>query len=329
MQAKLNVTLKVLAYSDPQVSNNPRLRSVDWLRDISGQDVNNPKSEAFSIPCGGSVTVFDGTRALSTGPSSAFDLSLLSVDAASRYRLAWTGGTNPVFRTGRSLAMSGVQLTFTVASNGTVTVVANSVVFGAVQTGDEVFVPHTTTGDAANAIDVINAGYWVVLSKTDNSTLVLVRPSGQDFEAVSETVTLTSNGQFVAYSAAGVQVGDSVDITAGFSISAQRTFEILAVTDTFIEFVSTTPIPDESGITPGASGLSIYYSSKVFLYVESTQEIVVRANGDTGNTQRVSAFDSSDAQKPGIYMRRGPTWALTLVNRSATAAEVIVIHAES
>lgn len=328
MQATLNFTTKLLAYGDSTVSSNPRLRFVDWTRDVSGIPVSDPKSESHRIDPGQSLSVFSGTRSTTIDGTSAFSLALLSVENASTYRITNTAGTAPGFRTARAVAVGGVQLVFTVNANGTLGVAAAAAIFGSVVAGDHVFIPHTTTGDAANEISVLNAGYWVVLGVTDTQNITLVRPTGEDFEGVGETVTPTINGRFKVYSAAGVQIGDGMDITAGFSAAAQKIFTVTAVTDSFVEFVSSSPLPTQTGILPGAAGLSFYSESKRLVYVEATQEVVVRINGDVGNYQRTEPFDPSDSTKPGFYFRTGPTWSLTLYNRSSVAVDATILMVE-
>lgn len=328
MDSTLNVSTKILAFADAEISSNPRLKNVDWYRDISGMPVADPRSEAHSIAPGASKTIFDGTFASTIDGTTAFDLTLSTLDA-SRYRIAHSAGTAPGIRTGRALALNGISVTFTVNSNATMTVsVPAGPDFTAVQVGDHVFVPHTTTGDASSPVSVLNAGYWEVLAKASSVNITLVRPTGTDFEGITQTVALTSSAQLRAYSAAGVQIGDSVDITAGFSLSTRKTFEIVVVTDLFVEIVSTTALAAQAGILPGATGLVFFSTNKLFLYIEANQECAVRVNGDTGNYQRLSPPDASNTLWPAQYMRRGPTWLLTIVNLSATTVNVMVIHAE-
>lgn len=327
MNGLLNVTTKILAFGDSAVSSNPRLKFVDWYRDMAGTPVADPQSESHSIAPGGSKVVFDGVFASGVDGTTAFDLELSSLDA-SRYRMTWSGGTDPAFRTGRSLALNGVAVTLTANPNATLTVTTPTPQFASVAVGDEVFIPHTTTGDAANVISVLNAGRWTVLGKASNSSITLVKPVGFDFEGVTQTVTLSDNAQFRAYSATGLQIGDSVDISAGFALATRKIYTVEAVTDTFIEFISTTPIAEESGIIPTASGIAFFTSNKSFVYVEANQECAVRVNGDTGNFQRLSPPDPSNALAPAQYMRRGPTWSMTIVNLSAVTVDVTVIHCE-
>lgn len=328
MNSILNVTTKIVAYSDNEVSSNPRLKTADWLRNQTGVPVTNPQSHAYSIVPGGSKTVFDGTLASTIDGTTAFSLALSTIES-STYRITHTGGTAPGFRTGRALALNGIAVTFTVNSNATVTVtVPAGPDFTNLQVGDDVFVPHTTTGDAANVLSVLNAGFWQVLGKASNTNVTLVRPAGQDFEAVTQTVTLTANSQIRGFSAAGLQVGNSIDISAGFSLTTRKTYTVLRVTDIFVEIVSTTALPSESGILPGAAGMQFFSQNKRFVYVEANQECVVRVNGDTGNFQRMSPFDASDTNSVAPYMRCGPTWLLTVVNLSPNTVNLLVIDCE-
>ena len=328
MDAFLNISTKILAFTDAEISSNPRLKNVDWYRDISGMSVADPRSEAHSIAPGASKTIFDGTYASTIDGTTAFDLSLSTLDP-SRYRLTHSAGTAPGIRTGRALTLTGISMTFTVNSNATMSVsVPAGPDFTAVQVGDGVFIPHTTTGDASSPVSVLNAGWWEVLAKASNVNITLVRPSGTDFEGITQTVALTANSQFRAFSAAGVQVGDSVDIAAGFSLATRKTFSVVAVTDAFVEIISTTPLAAQAGVLPGATGLVFFSTNKTFLYIEANQECAVRVNGDTGNFQRLSPPDASNASWPAQYMRRGPTWLLTIVNLSPTTVNVLVIHAE-
>ena len=328
MDAYLNVSTKILAFTDSEISSNPRLKNVDWYRDISGMPVADPRSEAHSIAPGASKTIFDGTFASTIDGTTAFGLSLSTIDP-SRYRLTHSAGTVPGIRTGRALTLNTIAVTFTVNTNATMTVsIPAGPDFTAVQVGDGVFVPHTTTGDASSPVSVLNAGYWEVLAKASSVNITLVRPSGTDFEGITQTVTLTANSQFRAYSAAGVQIGDSVDITAGFTLSTRKTFEVVAATDLFVEIISTTALAAQAGILPTATGLVFFSTNKTFLYIEANQECSVRVNGDTGNFQRLSPPDASNASWPAQYMRRGPTWLLSIVNLSPTTVNVLVVHAE-
>jgi hypothetical protein len=328
MNDTLGLTLKLLAFADSEATNDPRLKHADWLRNITGVQVRNPKTQSFHLAPGATTEVFSSLRATSTDATTEFSVSLLPLLGASRYRFAWTAGTNPVLRAGRLLAPTGMSLTFVANPNGTLTLQSSAPLFAGVVPGDSVFIPHITTGDTANLISVMNAGFWTVLSVGGTQSISLVRPVGCTFEGVSETVAIISNDQLRAFSAAGVQVGDSVDVLAGFSSATQSTFVVASVTDAFFEVVSTTPIPNETGILPGSTGLLFYDALKRLVYIECSQEAVVRVNGDTGNFNRLEPIDPSDPCRPGIRLTWGPTWSLVLVSRSPLQADVTVITCE-
>jgi hypothetical protein len=327
MNGTLNLTVKIVAYADPQVSSQPRLKFVDWLRDMASVPVIDPKSEGHQLQAGETKTIFDGTRATTLNGTTAFDVTLSPLDP-SRYRFTYSAGTDPTLRAARNLTPSGIELTFAVNANATVTLSSASPVFSGVLAGDSVFIPNTTTGDSANVISVINSGYWQVLQVSSTSLITLIRFAGADFEAENQVVTPASNTQLRAYGPTGVQIGDSVDLSAGFSTATLQTFEVVAVTDKFFEIISTTPLPAEAGILPTASGMVFYTDTKSFLYIESTQEIAVRTNGETGSSQRVQPVEPNESSRVGTYMKRGPTWSLVLVNRSTSQADVTVISGE-
>jgi len=329
MDAFLNATLKILAFGDKSFNSNPRLRYVDWNRDASGIQVRDPKAEAHTIDPGATKLIFDGTRSTSI-TSAIFAVSLSALDP-SRYRITWTGGSNPGFRTDRSLTLSGIAVTFLVLANNTANLSVPTLAafdFTAVQPGDTILIPGTATGDTAGPVSPLNSGYWQVLAVLNSKNLSLSRFVGSGFEATNETVTLSSNSQLQAFSTAGVQVGDKLDISAGFAISTRKTFDVVAVTSSFVEVISTTALPPETGITPGTQGMIFYTDAKSFLYIEADQEAALRLNGSTDNSQRLSPIEAGNPDRPGPYLKRGPAWSLSIVNRSPVTLNVVVIHAE-
>lgn len=331
MNSTLNIITKLIAFSDQTINSNPKLRSVDWTRDISGLAVEDPKSEGHKIPVSGSKLVFDGLRSTTLDGTTAFSLALLPINP-SLYRITHTGGTNPSFRASRSLTLNGIALTFTVNLNNTVALSVPSLAssdFAAVQVGDQLFVPHTSTGDSSNVLNILNAGFWTVLAKSDNQNLIITRDTSMgSFTGVSETATLTSNSQIRAFGSSGVQIGDSVAITSGFQTAAQKTFIVTAVSDSFIEFISSVALANQTSITPTASGMIFYTETKRFVYIEADQECTVRLNGDSSNVCRVSPAVPGDPYAPGIFFKTGAVFSLTVVNSSSSTLNLLVITAE-
>jgi len=325
----LNLTTKITAFSDQVINNNPLLKNVDWTRDQQGILVTDPKSIPFTIDPNSSLLIFNGLRTTTIDATTTFAVSLSILDP-STYRFTVTAGTPMGTRTDRALTLNGIALTLTVLTNATLDVVVQTGALfnlGSVQSGDTVFIPGPLTGDAVTPFNALNQGFWQVLSIISATHIVLVRPAGQSFSGATETQTLTANSQFQAFSAAGVQVGDTVDITAGFSQATRRTFTIKTVTSQFFEIVSATPLALDTGIQPGAAGMIFYNNGRTFLYIEADQEAAVQVNNDTGLTQRISPIIAGDPANVGVYMKRGNTFALTLVNRSQSPLHALVISA--
>lgn len=328
MDAIFNFYSKILAFGDRTVNSNPKLRLVDWERQIGGVSVSDCTSKGFALIPGETKTIFDGTRALTIDGTTAFSLSLLT-NSSSTYRITHTAGTAPGFRTGRNLTLNTCSVTFVINSNNTVTLtVSGASDFTNVVSGDMIFIPHTTTGDAANVLNVLNAGYWQVLAKNSNTNLVIARLAGTTFEGVGETVALTANTQLRAYSASGVQIDDTLTVSSGFSTSAQTSFKVSNVTDLFVEFTSTLPLPNETGVIPTASGLAVYTDAKRLLYLESDQDCVLRLNGDSGNSCRLSPIEAGNPDSIGPYFKWGHVYSLVVVNKSTSTLNLTVITAE-
>lgn len=212
----LTLNSRILAYEDTVQTNNPYRRSVDWKRDYQGLPVYNPKSESFQVSGLTSYEVFSGERTTGIDLSTEVDLTALSDGAT--YRMRWTEtGTSPGFRTARDVSgmvdAEGLDAVLTLLSGNVVTVTSEGgSVFGDVEIGDVVYIPGQSTGDTS-LFDTLNEGEWTVLAASATQ-LTLTRPSGVDFTGATETVEITDADQFQVFSAAGVQVGDTLDLTS-------------------------------------------------------------------------------------------------------------------
>lgn len=323
----LTITTQALAFEDASATSNPAQRPINWKRSITGLTVYNPSTELHPIDPLGSKTVIDGARTTLMDGTTEFSLELSDLDPT-RYRITNTGGTAPAFRTARTVTANGVELTLTVLANQSMTVAAAAgTPFSNVQVGDVFFLPGVSTGDGASPFNTLNLGEWTVLAAS-GAQLTVARPTGTLFEGVSEVVTPTSNAQVQAYSSAGVQVGDTVDLSDGFATTSLRAYEILAVNPAYIEILSTVALGAETGIVPGAAGMVIYTAAKRFLQVEVDQECVVRVNGDSSDFNKVTPWIAGEGGLPGTFLVTGPVWRLVLVNRTNVPLNAAVLSAE-
>jgi hypothetical protein len=322
----LTIISQALAFDDDEASSNPSRLPVNWKRTIANIAVDHAATEPLQIEPMGVATVIDGTRSTSIDGTTAFSIAPNPIDA-SRYRIARTGGTPPLFRTDRSLALSGVALTLAVTPSLAMTVTAVSGSFSGVLPGDVVFIPGVSTGDSAGPFNVLNEGFWTVLTVTA-TVLTMTRVSGQVFNGVGESVTPGSNTALQAFSASGVQVGDTVELVSGFATTSRRAYEIVAVTPTWIEFLSTAPLGAETGVLPTATGILFYTNAKRFIYIETDQECVVRLNGDTGDKNKLVPWVAGQKNFVAEFRMTGTVWKLVLVNKASTTAQAVVISAE-
>lgn len=325
----LTFIYQALAFDDEDTTSNPTQTPINWSKAIKNLSCDHPSTQEFPIDPNGTVTLFNGTRTTSIDANSAFSLALSALDP-SRYRVTYVPGESaaPAFRTDRSLVVTAIDLAFVVNANQSVTVTpATGDPFADVVVGDNVFVPGTSTGDSASPFNPLNEGYWSVLSKSGTS-ITLTRFAGEVFAGYTETVTPATNDVFQAFSTAGVQVGDTVQISAGFSTSAQHSYEVVAVNPNWFEFESTAPLGPETAVVPGVSGLSFYTSAKKFIAIECDQEAVIRLNGDTSDFNRVEPVVPGDRNFPGLFIKFGPVWQIDVVNKSSAVARVVVLSAE-
>jgi hypothetical protein len=158
------------------------------------------------------------------------------------------------------------------------------------------------------------------------ASLVLGRSGA--FSGRAEAIGVTAAAQVVAYAAAGIQVGDSVDVTAGFAPAVQGSYTISQVTPKWFEVTSARGIPAQAGITPGVTGFQFYSALKRWVRIEVDQEAAVRFNGDTSNNIRISPVAAGDEEQTGWLDKFGATYSLVLVNRSAVAMNALVQSVE-
>jgi hypothetical protein len=320
----LTLIIKALSFDDDAVNSNPAQKGIDRGRTLSGLTVENDETLKVMVDPGASVTVFDGSRTLGHDNTTDLQLTLSPLDP-NRYRVTCTSGPSPAFRTNRNLATSGKNVQWQVNANqtATLTITAYSPPWSV---GDTLFVPGASTGDSPSAFNALNEGYWTILAASGNQA-TLARFPGEVFSGFTETVTSPDNNALQAFSAAGVQVGDTIDISAGFSVTAQHSYDVVAVNPNWVEFISTAPLGEEVA-QPGQAGFVIYDAAKRFLYIETDQEVVVQVNGDTGNYNRVEPVLPGDKKFVGPYMKWGHAWKLVLVSRSTARANVTVCAAE-
>lgn len=328
---KMIIANRVLAYNDTQISNNPLRKQVDWARNYMNLEVLAPKSNSFVIAAGATLNVFSGLVSTSIDAATEFTLSI-NLAVSGHYRFNWTAtGADPVFRTKRTFNPNTKTYTWVVNSNTTVTLTSslagdfvNAVV------GDWIYVPDATLGDTGTSpFDPLNSGYWYIIAKdVTNTILQISRFPGSTFVAWAGAFLSTSANDMVIYSAAGVQINNKVNVSAGFSAPVLQTYNIVGVTPTWIDVTATGALPVAQTAVPGISGMLFYSAAKNFCLAEYDQECVIQVNGDTTELNRLAPWSAGDSENTGQFMRTGPMWSMSIINKSVVDLNATVITSE-
>lgn len=322
MASILNLIIHFMAYDESEgITDNPSRRIAHYTRDFRNKSILNPLSNKETIEPGGSLTVFSGVRSTSIDGTTEFDVSLLT-GSTSLYRFQHSSGTAPVFRTERLLSgAADSEVTVTVNNNATAKFEATGgtvLDFSGAQVGDLLRIVGVGTGDPAGPFNPLNTGLWSVIAKTATSA-TCVRPLGASFQGVAESSIVLGASfatNFRVYSTAGVQVGDNVDLSAGFSSVTQGNYLVSAVGPDFFEISSSSPLPLESAIAPGIPGMSFYSAGKKIVYLEADQNAIVKLNGDSSNSTRMSPFLAGDPEEVAVFIKIGLAYSLEIENVS-------------
>src|ERR1700690_463927 len=318
---------QALGYDDLPRNSNPLLSGINRRLSAINIPCDSTQTLEYQIGPGASVTAFNGTRTLAVDGTTAFSLTLSPANPTT-YRLLNTAGTAPVFRTARSVAIATVVLTLSVGANLALTITAGSgSPFSTVQVGDTLMIPGVSTGDPASPFNALNEGLWYVLT-AGSASIVVARDPSQVFSGISETVTPASDSQLIVFSSDNVQVGDTVNLSLGFAASALHAFAIIAATPLWIEFTSVPPLGNQTGIITTAAGIQIFTLAKLWISIETDQEIVYQVNGDTGQFNKVTPILAGDCNQKGTMNVWATIWQLVLTNKSTNLAHVTLCTVE-
>lgn len=321
----LNLQLNSIAYKDTKPSNNPSLRIFDLGFKLLGQCVDRPKSEDFSIAPGETRVIFNGTRTTAIDGTTEFTVSQPDPVTPNLYRFSRSAGTAPVFRTDRAPAVDNTTV-LSVSVNGPLMTLTNS--SGTPMDTTNVVVGDLLKLESGSGFNNANIGRFTILAKTVNSITV------ENLNATAETATVLDFTKFLVYSNGGsnnqIQINDKVAISAGFSPATWGTYSIVEVTPMYFEILASFPngLPIETGIIPGAAGLVFYSSAKKFVLIAAQQKCSVRHNADTSDNAVIEPIEVNNPEKPGIYIKQGTSYALSIKNLGLETLNLIVATAE-
>ena len=318
--SNLNLLVHLNAYEDSSDTNSPTLNNWKWHRDLQAITISEPASMSVKLPAGQSLSLFSGTVSTSDDITTTFDINLKSGSSIA-YIIKHAGGTAPLFKAPRS---SGADATteVTVTKNAKLLKFESTggtlfgLIAGGAIVGDEVRI-----GSQFNSN---NQGKFKILALDATSFTV-----ENEIGAAEGPITLGASfaEQINIYSAAGVQVGDKVDLKAGFSSVSFGTYEITDVSHDFIQINSAESLPEELGVSNNPSAFLIYRDAKQFLYIESDKKLSITLNG-SATSNELEPFKVGTAKKPGIFMSSASIKSASIENKSQETATIFYATAE-
>lgn len=327
MSKTFSHTVGYVVYDDTVLTNNPSKQFGNWKRSSYNISVDKPSGpQELWVQPGATVSPFSGTRTL-TYTSPQFNLTLNPVKS-STYRLTFNGtGTFSGFRTLRAFSPSPtLPITVTVSVNNNATAsLTLSATNSAVQVGDILFIPGTTTGDASSPFNSANLGYWQVVAVYSSTSFSITRLAGETFNGVSETVSCPLGTEIVFFSQGSVLVGDQLQISGGLNPVSFGYKQITAVSWNWVEFVSSTPLPLESNVVMPANSINVFSSAKRWVRIETDSEVILKFNNSTESSLRILPRTAVTGEVIGWFDSWGIFWKLEVVNPSQTTTCKIVV----
>jgi hypothetical protein len=235
---------------------------------------------------------------LASGDGTQVPTSLTSINLS--------GGINPAM----IVLSSGVTSALTLSGGSTTT--QFNLISGGVVVGDKVRI--------GNLFNVSNQGEWKIIALTATS-FSIANPS-----AVAEGPIALGSGfasQVQIYSAAGVQINDTLVISSGFSQVSWASYLVTSVSANSLQFYTTAILPQEGPIT---TEIAIYESAKNLVYLETDQTCELTINGvDAGD---VEPWVSPNCIAPGMYLRKATIYSMSVLNTSTNAANLLFASVE-
>jgi hypothetical protein len=314
--SKLNILVHLNSYLDAKPSNSPSLNSFRWTREVQGQDVGKSQSLEFCLAPGESRQLFDGLRALSHDNTTEYSISS-KPGSPSVYVLAHESGAQPEFRAPRTTGADATTVAELTKNGSVLTLTSNAgtgfdFLVGGVQVGDQV---RLTAPFAAT-----NRGVFRVLA---------VSASALSFEhanGVAEGAVALGSGfaeVLQVFGAAGVQIGDTLVISSGFSPASYGRYEITAVGADFVEFFTTKSLPAETAVT---DDINIYSQARRLVYLETNRSVGVQING--ASVGAVNPIVEGDSSQPGVMLKNTVAWEMTVTNSGLEMANLYFASVE-
>jgi hypothetical protein len=217
---------------------------------------------------------------------------------------------------GATIDLSGGEFPDTITLTGGTAAQPLNLVTSGVVVGD-----YVTIGTQFN---ISNQGTFQIIAVTPSSFSV-INPT----PIVEGPITLGSSyaTQLQIYGATGVQVGDTLVISSGFSPVSWGSYVITAVFAESLQFSSTAVLPQEGPIT---TEVTIYSDAKQFIYIEANNPIGVSLNGSANITIQPFLLTSCGCAKnePGMLMLKSTIYSISVTNSGINTVNITLAACE-
>ena len=317
----LNLSYNLMVFEDEASEKNPNVRLPDITKSITGVAVTNDKSDRITIYPNEIKDIATTVRGVLWDSTTqlTFDRYVSTDD---RIRLTWTGtGQNPMFRTNRAIGGSATTQVSITRLNNYVARISNTAgtawTLGAVQVND--IVRFEKNDDAfTSPFTAANAGKnWLVQAKgasyidiIDNGGIVVeVAVLGVDFAKALKVISQNP-----------VKVGDVLKITGtGINPSNVGDFELVDVTDNFVEFIN--PLSVAETVLIGSNSLVIYEFLIGFLNLRASGAFKIRFD------EQVEWANVEMLGREAIYIASISAHKIEAMNTSVNPVSISIQHA--
>jgi hypothetical protein len=317
MSNKLNLSFYLNAFKDNFSTTLPTLSAFKWNRQYNSLAIDSPQSNSFTLQPGQETELFSGVRTILNDITTRYEISR-NIDGIS-YLIKLSSGTAPSFRTLRVIGGDNTTVVDVTKENNLLTFTSVSgtlwsLISGGVVVGDQVKIDLST-------FDSQNSGIFTAIAVTPTSFTV------ENAVGVAQSgVALTGNSdssKLGIYSANGVQIGDSVSISRGFSTITNGTYDIIGTTWNSITISSSSTLPEE--ITTSDSRLDIYFASKSLIYLEADQNCDLTINSVIN---KVKPIFNNNKMNPGFFINTSDMYLALIKNTSIYPATIFVATVE-
>lgn len=312
---KMNIESKIVAFGDPTINSNPKLRYVDWTRSFLGLDVDNPRIQQYTIRQKSGVLVGQGVSSYSV------QLSFTAIDSSKNWYLATYAVGNPngtlKFEIDPDVTLTlspvqdGLSLSFTDPGGLGELVVGNSL--------------YLSSYYGAN-----NQGEWIVRnvnSQGSSQTILLVRDPSSLYSGSEAKTVVVDNDNPVQFFAPAILPGTAVSL-AGYTFPDGPFVTVARVRYSGFEFYSSA----QPANVVSATNMFASINPIRFLYVESDQPLSVKFDVSSvatdGHLRLQPSSNGDETAVSTLLVKDTYLNTVSLYNNGTVPAKVTVITGE-